>query len=170
MSEKEQILDFLKENGIPFSLYEHEVCNTIEEKEELDKRLGITARHCKNLFLTDRKKEHFHLLVMPFEKTFRTAEVSRELHSSRLSFATDEMLWDKLRCRSGSLSTLCLIFDKSEEVGLAVDADLLSCKSLCFHPADNTATVVIDTDVCLNLLFPRLHKKPTFVTVTCPIA
>mgnify|MGYP003309197631 CR=1 FL=1 len=170
MSEKEQILAFLLENNIPHKVYEHEICNTIEEKAALDEKLGITARHCKNLFLTDRKKEHFYLLVMPFEKTFRTAEVSRELHSSRLSFASDDMLWEKVRCRSGSLSTLCLIFDKEEEIGLAIDADLLSCTALCFHPADNKTTVVISTSDCLNMLFPRLHKKPSFVTVTCPTA
>ncbi len=168
MEEKELILKFLKDNEIPHKIYTHAVCNTIEEKAVLDKEMGISARHCKNIFLTDRKKEKFFLLTMPFEKTFRTAEVSKELNSSRLSFAPDDMMWEKLKTHSGSLSALCLLFDKKEEVGFALDADLLKEKALCFHPADNTTTVVIDTSVCLSTLFPKLHRAPTFVTVTCP--
>lgn len=168
MEERKIIIEFLEKNSIPYKIYTHEVCNTVEEKEALDKNLGICARHCKNIFLTDRKKEKFFLLTMPFEKTFRTAEVSKQLNSSRLSFAPDEMLWEKLKTHSGSLSVLCLIFDKKEEVGFALDADLLKEEALCFHPADNTTTVVIDTNVCLSTLFPKLHRTPTFVTVTCP--
>lgn len=168
MAEREELIAFLDKLGIEYKKYEHEQCNTVEEKAALDKRLGITARHCKNIFLTNRQKTRFFLLVMPFEKTFRTAEVSKELESSRLSFAPDDMLWDMLRCHSGCLSSLSLMYDSENEVGLAIDSDLLSESALCFHPADDTVTLAIDTDVCLKKLFPALKKTPTFVTVTVP--
>lgn len=170
MAEKEEIIAFLDKAKIPYIKYEHEQCNTIEEKASLDKRLGIKAKHCKNIFLTNRQKSRFFLLVMPFEKTFRTSEVSKELESSRLSFATEEMLWDMLRCHSGCLSTLSLIYDEYKEITLAIDSDLLAEASLCFHPSDDTVTLAIDTSVCLEKLFPLLQKKPVFVTVTTPDA
>ena len=170
MKETEEIIAFLEKHNIPYKRYEHEQCNTVEEKAELDKRLGITARHCKNIFLTNRQKTSFYLLVMPFEKTFRTAEVSKELGSSRLSFAPDELLHEMLHCNSGCLSTLSLIYDEEDEITFALDRDLLKEEALCFHPADDTITLAIDTEVCLKALYPKLKKYPVYVTVTSPIA
>ena len=164
---EELILKALDEYEIVYSVYRHPAKYTIEEKEELDREFGISARHCKNIFLTDRKKERFFLLVMPFEKTFRTAEVSKELGSSRLSFASEDLLLEKLHCRSGSLSSLSLIFDNSGEIGLAIDAELLKCDALCFHPGINTTTVTISTEDYLNKFLTKIKHRPTFVTVTC---
>ena len=166
MAEREEILAFLDKAGIPYKKYQHTQRNTVEEKAALDRELGITARHCKNIFLTNRQKTRFFLLVMPFEKTFRTAEVSKELESSRLSFAPEEMLWEKLRCHSGCLSPLSLIYDEDCEVVLVIDKELLSESALCFHPADDTVTLTFDTEICLKKLFPKLKKTPVFVTVT----
>lgn len=169
MTESEKfILDTLSEMSLDFKVYRHDAKFTIEEKEELDKELNITARHCKNIFLTDRKKEHFYLLVMPFEKTFRTAEVSKELGSSRLSFAPEEKLLEMLNCHSGSLSTLSLLYDKKCSVALAVDSDLLKCDALCMHPNINTTTVTMTVDDYLSKFLPKIKHKPTFVTVTVP--
>lgn len=160
------ILDKLSEWEVPHKVYRHTQRNTTEEKAELDRELGITARHCKNIFLTDRKKSCFWLLVMPFEKTFRTAEVSKELGTSRLSFATEELLMEKLCCTHGNLGTLSLIFDKENEIGLAVDRELLDCEELCCHPNIDTTTVTIKTEDYLKKLIPKLKKYPEFVTVT----
>lgn len=169
MTEAESfIINSLEEMAIDYKVFRHEAKFTIQEKEELDKQYGITARHCKNIFLTDRKKEHFYLLVMPFEKTFRTAEVSKELGSSRLSFAPEEKLLEMLNCHSGSLSTLSLLYDKKCEVGLAVDSDLLKCEALCMHPNVNTTTVTVSLSDYLGKLLPKIKHKPTFVTVTVP--
>ncbi len=160
------ILENLEKWNIPHKVYRHSARFTVEEKAELDRELGINARHCKNIFLTDRKKSCFYLLVMPFEKTFRTAEVSKELGTSRLSFASEELLFEKLHCTSGHLSSLSLIFDGNEEVGIAVDKELLSCEELCFHPNIDTTTVTMKTQDYIKILLPKLHRSPAIVTVT----
>lgn len=167
MTEEEKIiLEWLTAEGIDHSVYRHTARDTVEEKAELDRELGITARHCKNIFLTDRKGSCFYLLVMPFEKTFRTAEVSKELGTSRLSFASADLLLNKLRCTPGNLSTLSLVFDKENEIGFAFDKDLLQCDELCCHPNINTTTVTLKTEDYLKKVLPRLKKSPVFVTVT----
>ena len=169
MTEAESfILKKLDEMKIEYQVYRHTQRNTIEEKAALDKELNISARHCKNIFLTDRKKTHFYLLVMPFEKTFRTAEVSKELGSSRLSFAPEDLLLEILNCHSGSLSTLSLLYDRDFEVNLAVDSDLLNCDALCMHPNIDTTTVVMNKDEYLGKFLPKIKHRPTFVTVTVP--
>ena len=164
---EKKILDKLDSLKIDYKVYRHEAKFTVEEKEELDRELGITARHCKNIFLTNRSKTVFYLLVMPFEKTFRTAEVSKELGTSRLSFASEEMLMDMLHCKSGSLGSLSLMFDEDVEIGLAVDRELLDCEELCFHPNIDTTTVTMKTCDYLDIFLPKIRHTPNFVTVTC---
>lgn len=166
METEKTLLSFLDENKVNYKVFRHDRRDTIEEKEALDKELGITAKHCKNILLTDRKKERFYLLVMPFEKTFRTSEVSKELSSSRLSFAPEDMLFDLLKCRSGALGTLALLFDEEGRVKLAVDRDLKSVSGLCMHPSVDTTTVTVDTDEYFGKLLPLLKHEPAFVTVT----
>lgn len=167
MTEPERIIfDTLDSWGIEYKTYHHEAKFTVEEKEELDRELGITARHCKNIFLTNRQKTSFYLLVMPFEKTFRTAEVSKELGSSRLSFAPNELLNEMLSCNSGCLSTLSLIFDKENTIKLAIDKDLLACDELCCHPNIDTTTVTIKTEDYMTKLLSKLCKTPELVTVS----
>lgn len=169
MTEAESfILKKLDEMKIEYEVYRHTQRNTVEEKAALDRELGISARHCKNIFLTDRKKTRFYLLVMPFEKTFRTAEVSKELGSSRLSFAPEELLLEILNCHSGSLSTLSLLYDRDFEVNLAVDSDLVQEEALCMHPNIDTTTVTMKKEVYLEKLLPSIKHRPTFVTVTVP--
>lgn len=163
---EKKIIDWLDNNKIEYKIYRHTQRNTVEEKEALDRELGIKARHCKNIFLTDRKQSCFWMLVMPFEKTFRTAEVSKEVGTSRLSFASPELLFEMLCCTPGNLSSLCLIFDRDREVNLAIDKELLDCEELCFHPAVDTVTVTVRTKDFLEKFLPTVHKYPKFVTVT----
>ncbi len=149
---------------IEYNVYHHEAKFTVEEKEELDRELGIRGKHCKNLLLCDRKMTNFYMYVMPFEKSFRTSVVSKELGSSRLSFAPEEKLLEKLRCRSGSLSSLLLIFDEEGEITLGLDRELLDCEELCFHPAIDTVTITFKTRDYLEKFLPSIRHTPIIVT------
>lgn len=59
-----------------------EACN------EIDAVLGVLI--CKNLFLCNRQRTSFYLLLMPGDKPFKTKELSKQINSSRLSFGTGE--------------------------------------------------------------------------------
>lgn len=59
-----------------------EACN------EIDAVLGVVI--CKNLFLCNRQKTGFYLLMMPGNKKFKTKELSSQINSARLSFAEPE--------------------------------------------------------------------------------
>lgn len=58
--------------------------------EEVDKLLGATI--CKNLFLCNSQKTNFYLLMMPGDKKFITKELSAQIGSARLSFASPEFM------------------------------------------------------------------------------
>ena len=63
---------------------------TIEACQGVDALLGMEI--CKNLFLCNRQKTLFYLLLMPGSKPFRTKELSAQIGSARLSFASEEYM------------------------------------------------------------------------------
>lgn len=93
--------DFLDKLGIEYQRIDHEAAFTMEVCEEIDKTLGATI--CKNLFLCNRQKTDFYLLMIPGDKTFKTKELSHQICSARLSFASPqdmENIWISHRAQS----------------------------------------------------------------------
>ena len=80
-----RVYDLLDSLGIEYKRTDHEAATTMEACLEIDKVLGITI--CKNLFLCNRQKTQFYLLLMPGDRKFKTKELSKQIGSARLSFA-----------------------------------------------------------------------------------
>ena len=76
--EKEvQTYDLLDSLGIAYDRVDHEPAFTMEVCEEIDRVLG--AMICKNLFLCNRQKTDFYLLLIPGDKVFKTKEITGQL-------------------------------------------------------------------------------------------
>ena len=82
-----------------------EACN------EVDAVLGVLI--CKNLFLCNRQRTSFYLLLMPGDKPFKTKELSAQINSSRLSFGSAEEMEELLGVSPGSVSVLGLMNDRA---------------------------------------------------------
>ena len=80
--------DLLDQLGISYDRVDHTVAHTIADCAVIEKVLG--APICKNLVLCNRQKTSFYLLLMEGEKPFRTKELSKQIGSARLSFASPE--------------------------------------------------------------------------------
>ena len=66
--------DFLDELGIEYKRTDHGRADNMEACNEIDAVLGVII--CKNLFLCNRQKTDFYLLMMPGDKKFKTKELS----------------------------------------------------------------------------------------------
>jgi Ala-tRNA(Pro) deacylase len=164
--EKEAIFAFLDEKNIPYRAFSHPKTDTLPEKLENDRAAGVeNALHCKNLVLANRQKTKFYLLTMPFGKRFRTGPVSRQMATGRLSFAEDEILREILHTRSGSVSPLELIFDEDRVIAFSADRELLEAERICFHPSDETCTVVLEKEDFFGLFLPAIGVEANFVTI-----
>ena len=87
--EKEmRVYDLLDRLGIEYFRVDHAPAMTMDACEEIDEALGISV--CKNLFLCNRQKTLFYLLMLPGDKVFRTKQLSEQIGSARLSFADAE--------------------------------------------------------------------------------
>ena len=84
-----RVYDYLDKLGIEYWRTDHfdMPAMTMEDCNKIDAVLGVLI--CKNLFLCNRQKTDFYLLLMPGDKPFRTKELSKKLGVSRLSFAPE---------------------------------------------------------------------------------
>jgi Ala-tRNA(Pro) deacylase len=123
--------------------------------------LGVTI--CKNLFLCNRQKTKFYLLAMDPSKPFHTKDLSKQIGSSRLSFAPEEMLWELLRCTPGSATALGLMHDTENQVQLVIDKAVLQGEYVGCHPLVNTTSLRIRTADLEGIILPALGHTPIIV-------
>ena len=69
--------DLLDSLGIDYKRVDHEPAMTMEACEAVDEALETLM--CKNLFLCNRQKTAFYLLLMPGDKKFKTKELSSQI-------------------------------------------------------------------------------------------
>ena len=153
-----ELLDSL---GVEYERIDHEPAMTMEICEEIDKTLGATI--CKNLFLCNRQQTDFYLLMMPGDKPFKTKDLSAQIGSSRLSFATPEHMEKYLDITPGSVSVLGLMNDKDNAVRLLVDEDVLTGEYIGCHPCINTSSLRIKTEDMINKVIPAMKHSPQTV-------
>ena len=85
-----RVYDLLDSLGIEYFRTDHEHADTMEECNRIDAVLDVVI--CKNLFLCNRQKTDFYLLMMPGDKPFKTKELSSQINSARLSFASPDAM------------------------------------------------------------------------------
>ena len=153
----------LDELGIDFVRTDHfdEPATTMEACEKIDAILNVKI--CKNLFLCNRQKTNFYLLIMPGDKPFKTKELSGQLGISRLSFGEPEYMKKYLDLLPGSVSVLGLMNDHDHKVRLLIDEDLLEEAQFGCHPCVNTSSIRFSTRDLFDRVLPAMGV--TYTTV-----
>lgn len=151
----------LEELNISYTYVDHEPALTMEDCAKIDKVLGV--KMCKNLVLCNRQKTDYYLLLMPGNKVFKTKELSSQINSARLSFASGEAMEELLGVLPGSASVLGLIKDTEGKVRLLIDKDLLNEEYFGCHPCKNTSSIRFTTEDLLSKILPHLGHE--YITV-----
>ena len=154
--------DLLDSLGITYTRADHDTLPTMEACQEVGNLLGIEI--CKNLFLRNTQKTAFYLLILPGRKKFKTAALSKQIGSARLSFAEPEFMEQYLNITPGSVSVLGLMNDPENKVRLLIDKDILKNHPYfgC-HPCINTSSLKFRTEDLLNKILPAIHHDYTMV-------
>ena len=156
--------DFLDSLGIQYKRTDHEKADNMEACNEIDSILDVVI--CKNLFLCNKQQTKFFLLMMPGDKKFRTKELSKQIGSSRLSFATPENMLKYLDIEPGAVSIMGLMNDKDHEVTLLIDEDVLSGEYLGCHPCVCTSSLKMKTSDVVDKFLPATGHGFTTVHLT----
>ena len=144
--------DFLDSLGIKYNRTDHVAATTMEACNEIDAVLGVVI--CKNLFLCNRQKTKFYLLMMPGDKKFKTKELSSQINSARLSFAGPEDMLKYLDIEPGAVSVMGLMNDKECKVQLLIDEDVLEGEYIGCHPCVCTSSLKMRTDDVVKKFIP----------------
>jgi len=162
--EKElRVYDLLDSLGVTYQRIDHEPAMTMEICAMIDETLQATI--CKNLLLCNRQGTSFYLLMMPGDKPFKTKELSKQIGSSRLSFASAEHMEQLLDITPGSVSVMGLMNDKENKVQLLMDEDILRGEYIGFHPCINTSSLKVRLEDLMNTIIPAMGHEPRFVNL-----
>lgn len=161
LSKEVRVYDLLDKLGIEYKRADHPAAETMEACLEIEKVLGVEI--CKNLFLRNRQKTEFYLLMMPGSKPFKTKDITKQLGCARLSFAEAEFMEEFLDITPGSVSVLGLMNDIENRVRLIIDKDILEGEYIGCHPCINTSSLAIKTEDILNKFLPTVGHTATTV-------
>lgn len=149
------IAEFLSKNNIEYTRYTHKPIFTVEDGGEIAEEIGIEP--CKTLFLLNRQRQPFMLLI-DGKKTIPLSEFARQTGSSRLSFASPDILFSYLRATAGAVSPLGLLFDNEHKIRLYIDKQVLERELIAMHPCVNTETYVFRCSEFLHYLASVNHS------------
>ena len=141
---KTETLRYLDERGIAYDLVEHEAVFTMEGMDALE--LPFAHEVVKNLFLRDKKKRSYFLVVMDGHKTADLKGLRTALGSAPLTFASEEDLHALLGLHKGAVTPLGILNDDARRVEVVLDADLRGFAGVGVHPCDNTASIHLRLD------------------------
>lgn len=148
------VYDLLEKLDIPYIRVDHEATPSIESCQDIDKLLGIEI--CKNLFLCNRQKTNFYLLMMPGKKPFKTKDLFAQIGSARLSFADEAYMEELMDLTPGSVTVLGLMNDREHRVRLLIDREVLESEYIGCHPCINTSSLRIRTKDLLEKFLPYI--------------
>ena len=161
-----KVYDLLDSLGIKYFRTDHGPADTMEACHEIDAVLETLV--CKNLFLCNRQQTQFYLLMMPGDKPFKTKDLSKQIDSARLSFASPEHMEEFLHISPGSVSIMGLMNDTKNRVQLLVDKPVIESEDLGCHPCVNTSSLKMRTGDVFEKFLPAVHHEPIIVDLPFP--
>ena len=153
----------LDELGIAWEVMRHAPVHTIEDCAPIEAAIGAVV--AKNYFLTTKNRKRFFLCLVRPDARFRSADISRQAGSSRLSFGPEDALWARLRTHPGAVSPLGLMFDGEGAVELLVDGALRAEPRLAFHPCDNGWTLAMSGSDFFDCFLPAVGHAPRWIEI-----
>ena len=163
LPKEQRVYELLNKLDVPFQRIDHPATMTMEACAAVDEALEATI--CKNLLLCNRQCTQFYLLMLPGDKPFKTSILSKQIGSSRLSFAAAEYMEEYLDITPGSLSVLGLMNDHENHVELLIDEDLLGGEYIGCHPCINTSSLRLRTKDLMERIIPSTNHIPRLVTL-----
>lgn len=151
----EALLARLGALGIETRTHRHPPVFTVEESRAL--RGELPGGHCKNLFLKDKKGQHW-LVVALEDAPVRLNGFEKVIGSARLSFASSDQLWELLGVRPGSVTPFAVVNDAARRVNVVLQKRMLAEVPLNYHPLLNDRTTAIHPDGLLRFLRDTGHE------------
>lgn len=154
---------FLEELGVSYERFDQPPVDTCAESTALlpDDLPGVRTKH---LFLRDRKKKNYYLVVVDEKKQVDLKELAVRLNENRLQMASEEDLEKYLQVEVGAVSMLSLINDPEGFVQFIVDQDIWNEEAFDCHPNKKGTVLLIKKTDWLHI-FKKINRAPEIVSI-----
>lgn len=146
----QKVVDKLNELGIPFQIVEHEPALTTEQADRFIE--GIEGVRTKTMFLTNKKKRNFYLVIMDDAKRLDMDVFKDIVEEKQIKMASAETLNNKMMLPPGVVSPFGLLNNEDKDIHVYVDQEIVSEERMSFHPNTNEKTIFVNTEDLFTFL------------------
>jgi len=141
MDAYQQVANKLQELGIAFDVVEHPPAFTTEQADSYIE--GMEGVRTKSMFLTNRKKTQYYLLIMDDKKRLDMDDFKVQVGANRIRMASLDSLAEKMNLPAGTVSPFGLLNNDEKDILVYFDKDIVSEDIMAFHPNTNEKTIFI---------------------------
>ena len=160
---QQRIYETFADLDIHFERVDNDPAITMEDCALINERLDMKT--VKTLFLCNRQQTNFYLFVTLDGKTFVTKDFSAALGISRVSFATEELLFSMLGTKIGATTVLSSIMDTENKVRIVFDKEVLENEWYGCTDGTTTSYMKLKTSDVLEKYIPFTKHEITVIEV-----
>ena len=140
----------LKELSINFNVVEHEPALTTEQADRFIE--GLEGVRTKTMFLTNRKKTEFYMLIMDDKKRLDMKKLGEIVSANHIKIVSENTIYEKIMSQPGIVSPFALMNNKEKDIKVYIDKEIIEEEYMTFHPGTNEKTLFIKTVDLLKFL------------------
>ena len=150
MDAYQQVANKLQELGIVYDVVEYPPAFTTEQADSYIE--GLEGVRTKSMFLTNKKKTQYYLLIMDDHKPLDMDDFKEQVGANRIRMASADSLAEKMNLSAGTVSPFGLLNNAEKDIQVYFDKDILSEEIMTFHPNTNEKTIFIKTQDLFRFL------------------
>lgn len=149
MEDIKMVYDELDELGISVETVDHPPALTTEQADKFIE--GVPGVRTKTMFLTNRKKKNFYLVIMDDTKRL-DMDNFKEIVGEKVKMASADTLMQKMKLAPGVVSLFGLLNNEDKDIKVYFDKAIMGEERMSFHPNTNEKTVFINTGDMLKFM------------------
>ncbi|MDO4604701.1 MAG: prolyl-tRNA synthetase associated domain-containing protein [Helcococcus sp.] len=139
----EKVIDKLEELNIEYDIVEHEPALTTEQADKFIE--GMEGVRTKTMFLTNKKKRNFYLVIMDDYKRLDMDKFKELVGEKQIKMASEQNLYEKMKLAPGVVSPFGLLNNDDKDVQIYMDKEIVDEEIMTFHPNTNEKTMFLKT-------------------------
>ncbi|MDU1030729.1 prolyl-tRNA synthetase associated domain-containing protein [Anaerococcus vaginalis] len=143
MDQYKMVENKLKELEIDFKIVDHPPATTTELADKYIE--GHEGVRTKSMFLTDRKKKNFYLVILDDYKRLDMDRFRDIVGEKKVKMASENSLMEKMKLPAGTVSPFGLLNNEDHDIKFFMDKEIADEEIMTFHPNINEKTLFLKT-------------------------
>jgi Ala-tRNA(Pro) deacylase len=160
------VYEVLAKLQIPFARVDTDEAISMEDCVQINQKLDM--KMVKTLFLCNRQKTEFYLVVTTANKSFKSKEFSTALGIARVSFAPVDLMESMLGTKIGAATVFSVLLDRDNLVQVIFDKDVLLEEWYGCSDGTTTGYMKVKTGQIVNTFLAYAGHNPTVIQMENP--